>query len=139
MFSIIQLAQAKLTNPFAPNLSPTDGGQGADKLSSLIGLVIQWLFVSGILIFILFFFISAFKWMTSQGDKNSLENARQGLLHAIVGLVILFSLFAILKVFETVFHVCVLQIPIPVFGEINSKYCIGTNDTHPTFAPGRPY
>jgi hypothetical protein len=105
-----------LKNPTIPNLSPATEQQGATKLSDLIGIAIQWLFIAGILIFILFFFISAFKWITSQGDKNSLENARQGLLHAIIGLVVLFALFAIIKLLETVFGVCLFSIQIPVFG-----------------------
>ena len=106
-----------ITNPLAPHLSPKTSVDGLTLFSNTIGTVIGWLFLSGILIFVLFFLINAIKYIASQGDKASIESARNGLLQALVGLVVLFSLFAILKTLQLVFGVCLLQLPIPVLGQ----------------------
>ena len=119
------LAQAKLTNPVAPKLSPATTDAGSTSLSNLVAVLVGWLFTLGLLLFIFFFLINAIKWISSSGDKNSVETARQGILHALIGVIVPLSLFAILKLIESVFHVCVLQITLPVFGETSSRSCGG--------------
>lgn len=119
------LAQSRITNPIAPKLSPSTPAQGFGIFSSLVSTIISWMIVIGILLFILFFLTSTFKWITAQGDKQQLENARQGVLHAVIGLVVIFALFAIIRALEATFGVCILQIPIPILGQSNPPGCMG--------------
>lgn len=129
------LTQAKLNNPVAPKLSPSTTDAGAQGFSSLIGVVIGWMFTVGLILFIFFFLINAIKWIVSQGDKNSIEGARTGILQAVLGVVVLLSLFAVLKLIETIFHVCVLQITLPIFGETVSRSCGGPGGSNQSVNP----
>lgn len=124
------LSQARLTNPLAPKASPINTTQGVDQFSQFIQTIIGWLFVSGVLVFILFFLINAIKYIASQGDKQSVESARMGILQAVIGIVVLFGLWAVLRLIQQVFGVCMLDIPIPVIGQTVG----GCSDS---MAPGR--
>lgn len=129
------LTQAKLTNPAAPGLSPSSTDAGAASFSNLIGVVIGWMFTVGLILFIFFFLISAIKWISSQGDKNAIESSRQGIMQALIGVVVLLSLFAFLKLIESVFHVCVLQITLPIFGESVARSCGGIGGNSQSVSP----
>lgn len=120
MFSY--LAQ-NLTNPLVPRLSPSNTAQGAVLFSKTIATVVGWLFTIGILAFIFIFLINAIKYIISQGDKNGVEAARNGLVQALVGLLLLFALFAILKLIENLFGVCILEIQIPIVGQVINQSC----------------
>lgn len=119
------LTQARLNNPLSPRVTPTSQNQGVSIFSDFIVTIIGWLFLSGILVFVLFFFINAIKYIASSGDKQGIESARMGIIQGVVGLVVLFALWAILRVLENVFGVCLLQIPVPVLGETISGSCNG--------------
>lgn len=64
-----------------------------------IGKVIQAgfglvLFVAGLLAFA-YLLLGGIQWITSGGDKGGLEAARNKIIHAIVGLIVVFSAWAI--------------------------------------------
>lgn len=98
---------AQIKNPVVPKLSPPDA---ANQFSGLLKLIISSLFAIGGLVFMIWFIFGAIRWITSGGDKQKLEEARQTLTNAVVGLVILFSLFAILKLIEGVFGIQIFVI-----------------------------
>ena len=58
--------------------------------------------------------IGGIQWMTAGGDKAAIEQARGKVTNALVGLVILFSTFAIILAIETFFGVDILTIDIGV-------------------------
>jgi hypothetical protein len=69
-----------------------------------------------ILIFIIaatvFFFMliwGGIQWMTAGGDKVASEAARGRITAALIGLVIVFSVYAILKLFEQIFGFSLTQ------------------------------
>ena len=103
---------AQITNPIAPRLSPLTGeaatGTFSDVLSSVFGL----LFIVGILVFVVYFIIGAYQWITSSGDQKGVEKARNSIIQAIIGLVVLFSLFALLRLIGYVFDINLLQLDI---------------------------
>jgi hypothetical protein len=108
------LAQSgRLTNPVATNLAPTSVANGATLFNSIIQNTVTLLFITGVLIFMLFFFIGAFKWMLSSGDKGGLQNAREAVLHAVIGLFIMFALYAVLKLVEIFLGVCLINLGVP--------------------------
>lgn len=101
---------AQITNPA---LGPVlNSNSGTDFVSKLIPSLIGLIFVVGIIIFFFMLLISAIQWMTSGGDKASVEAARGRLTQAIIGIVILFSAFAIIKVIEGFFGLNILSIDI---------------------------
>ena len=106
----MQLSQ--LTNPLAPNLSPATGPEAIQKIGALITTLIRVLLIAGAVVFIFWFILGAIRWMTSSGDKAQVEAARNQITHAFVGLILLFSVFAVIKIVEVVFGVDILKIDV---------------------------
>lgn len=77
-------------------------------LPNLIGLV----FVIGTVIFFFMLLIGSIQWISSGGDKTALEGARSKLTNALIGIILLFASFAIIKVIETFFGVDILTLDI---------------------------
>lgn len=73
-----------------------------------IGLII------GVLIFFFMLIVGAIQWIASGGDKTALEGARGRITNAIIGIVILLSVFAIIKIVESFFGIKILTIDIGV-------------------------
>lgn len=78
--------------------------------------------VSGFLMLVLvvaglaFFFIlviGGVKWILSGGDKAHTEGARNQITAALVGLVIVFSAWAIVQLIDTFFGVNILKLDLP--------------------------
>lgn len=63
----------------------------AERVGGLISLAM------GVAFFILLIFLiwGAFEWMTSAGDSGKLQSARNRMLHAVVGILILSSTIAL--------------------------------------------
>lgn len=79
-----------------------------DLVPSLVGLA----FVIGTLVFFFIMIIGAVQWISSGGDKTAIEGARGKIANALVGVVILFGLFALLKVLEDFFGIHILTLDI---------------------------
>jgi hypothetical protein len=90
---------AQIGNPTVPGLDVTGGNSGtvgASILEKYIALGIQTAIVVGALAVLVYFFLGAIRWITSGGDKGSLEKARQQMVQAAVGLLVLVSLIAVI-------------------------------------------
>lgn len=110
MINTLIAQSGKITNPFAPNLSPSSTSVGTDKLTQIIQTAVFALFIFGAIIFAFQFIIGGIKWMTSGGDKNSLQAARDQISHAIIGLVVLFTFYAVVKLIENFLNICIINI-----------------------------
>lgn len=70
-------------------------GESAETVDSIIGTIIySALGLVGVTFFGLIIF-SGFKWMIAQGNENKVEKAKDGLLNAIIGLIITLAAYAI--------------------------------------------
>ena len=96
--------------PSLQDILKNQGGIGFFQtfLPNLIGLA----FVIGVLIFFFIMLIGAIQWISSGGDKAALESARGKIANALVGVVILFVLFALLKIIEDFFGINILTLDI---------------------------
>lgn len=99
-----------IINPIAPNLSPSSGAAAVGLFSKLIQSLVSTLIIVAAVVFFFMFLIGAIKWITSSGDKAQIEGARGTILNALVGLVIVFSIFALLTLLEKLFGIKILQI-----------------------------
>lgn len=91
MASGITPIQNVLISPFA-NKGPEDTpGLLAKFFAALIGLLL----VAGTIWAFFQLLLGAFGWISSGGDKGKLETAQQRILHAIIGLMIVFASWAI--------------------------------------------
>ncbi len=104
------LAQDSITNPaLGPSLQSKTGVEFfQDLLPRMVGLA----FLVGVLIFFFIMITGAIQWITSGGDKTAIEGARGKITNAIVGVVILLSLFALLKVIQDFFGIKILTLDI---------------------------
>lgn len=103
------LAQA-ITNPV---LGPAlQGKSGIGFFQSFIPALIGLGFVIGALVFFFVLIIGAIQWIASGGDKAAVESARGKITSAIIGIIILFATFALLKVIEGFFGVNILTLDI---------------------------
>jgi len=102
-----------------PVLGPTyQGISGIAYFQSLVPKLISFAFIAGVLIFFITMLAGAIQWISSGGDKANVEAARGKITNAIIGLVLLFSLFAIIKVIEAFFQIDLLKVD---FGPLQIK------------------
>lgn len=101
----------KVINPVLPlNLSITPG---VAFLGNIVRLGISLAFVVGALIFFFMLLSGGIKWISAGGDKVRMEGAQKQLTHALVGLLLLLSVFAIINLIERLFGISLLNITIP--------------------------
>ncbi|MFA6227559.1 MAG: lamin tail domain-containing protein, partial [Patescibacteria group bacterium] len=85
------LAQA----PAAPTLESLSGVFGTASLGMIIGRILQILFgLLGVVVVLLIIY-GGFTWMTAGGDPDKVNKAKRTIYNAIIGLVIIFSAFAV--------------------------------------------
>jgi hypothetical protein len=72
------------------------GTDALTKLTNVISAVIGFMTVCAAIWFIFMFLIGGYTWMTSMGDKHRLEEARDRIVDALIGLVIVVAAWGIL-------------------------------------------
>lgn len=110
IYLLQQLAQAPITNPVLnTSVQNLTGNQFfARLLPSLITLG----FVVGSIVFVFMLIIGGIQWITAGGDKAALESARSKIMNALIGILILFSLYAIVNVVQRFFGINILRLNI---------------------------
>lgn len=68
------------------------------KFGGIVGLVINFILVVATVIALFYLIYGGIKWITSEGDKGSLETARNHIVSAIVGLIVIFLAYFIMNV-----------------------------------------
>ena len=94
------------------NLAPPPGS-GFGNLANLsfgdmVSMGIQLVLVLAAIIFFFILVIGGIRWITSGGDKAQTEAARNQITAALVGLVIVFSAWAIIQLIQAFFNVDIL-------------------------------
>ena len=88
-----------ITNPVIdPKLGSINeyaGRTGVEIIGTLLGSVLSAMFIIGVIILIIMIIWSGIAMMTSGNDKEKVQTAQKRLTYAIVGFVILISVFAI--------------------------------------------
>lgn len=93
---------------------PTPAGFKITDIGSLISGVIQLLLVVAGLIAFLYLLMGGIQWITSGGDKAGVDAARQKILAAIIGLVIVFATWALIRLIEAFIGVSIISGPITI-------------------------
>ena len=94
------LSQGNITIPQPTSVSITDVGK---LISGLIGIA---MLLAALAVFI-YLIWGGFEWITSGGDKAGVENARNKITAALIGLVIVASAWAIMRLIEFFFGITV--------------------------------
>ncbi len=97
------------------NISPGDNWSNLGNLtiSSLISGLIRLTLVAVSLIFFAILVMGGIRWITSRGDKQAVEDARNQITHALIGLAIVFVAWAIVRLIGSLFGVDILNLDIP--------------------------
>lgn len=87
--------------------NPTIGALGLTSgttfFQGFFGKLISLALVTGSIIFIFMLIIGGIQWISSGGDKGAVEQAKGKVTNALVGIVVLFSVFAIVLFVEAFF------------------------------------
>ncbi|MBU1127012.1 hypothetical protein KKF11_01590 [Patescibacteria group bacterium] len=96
------------------NLAPPSGWEGLNfTIPALVSGLIKLILVIAALIAFFFLILGGIKWITAGGDKANTETARNTLTAALIGLLIVFGAWAIIRLIETFFGITILQLEIP--------------------------
>ncbi len=96
---------AQITNPVLKE-NPTNPDT---YVNGIIQTIITLLIMVGILFFLINFILSAYHMMSSKGDPKKFEEAQKSLTYSLLGIVLIFIVFAILKIVGAVFGVAGLE------------------------------
>jgi hypothetical protein len=98
------------------NVSTCVGGQfnilcqlQAGNLGGIIGSLIQLIFAIAVIVALLYLIYGGFRWLVSSGDKSQVSSAREHIVAAIIGLVIIFLSYFILNLILQFFNVGTLS------------------------------
>lgn len=79
------------------------GGQG--MLPTILSVGIQVLFLIAIVLTLLYLIYGGLDWITSHGEKQKIESAKKKITFAIIGLVIVFMSYLIIRILGQAFGV----------------------------------
>ena len=97
-------AFAQLTIPQPAQVKFTD-------LGKLIGNVVSLAMIIAALVTFVFLIWGGVEWILSGGEKAGTEAARNRITNAFIGLFVVFAAWAIIKVIETFFGICIVSCP----------------------------
>jgi cbb3-type cytochrome oxidase subunit 3 len=93
--------------------SPGVGNIDQFTLSGILSWAVSAIIIVAGLIFFFMLIIGGLRWILSGGDKAATEAARGQITAALIGLVIVFSAWAIAQLIQAVFGVEILNLTIP--------------------------
>lgn len=98
---------------YAQQNIPIDPPGGFEQLANIsvpgiVSTLIKLILVIAALAAFIFLVVGGIKWITSGGDKEQTAKAQGTITAALVGLVIVFAAWAIIKLLETFFGITIL-------------------------------
>ncbi len=81
--------------------------------TQIVEALVTFVLIIAALAFFFWLVLGGIKWITSGGDKAQTEAARNQITAALIGLVIVFSAWALISILGTFFGVDLLNITIP--------------------------
>jgi heme/copper-type cytochrome/quinol oxidase subunit 2 len=91
---------AQITNPVLNPNNISDNPTG--YVNNIIQSIISIFMIVGVVYFIWHFVMAAYHMISSNGDPKKWEESQKAILYSFVGIIVIFSLFAILKLVGTV-------------------------------------
>jgi len=107
---------AQLTNPVLPEKL---GGTGTAQGGSVVGLLVSNIVGIFLIIAALFAFVylltGGLQWITSGGEKQQLEQARNKITNAMIGLIIVAGSYALFTLIGNFVGITLPEIKLPSF------------------------
>jgi hypothetical protein len=106
--SLIKPIYATIKNPIIQN-SESIAGDPTNYVNNAIQSIFSIFLIVAVIYFIWHFIMAAYHMISSNGDPKKWEEAQKGILYSLVGITLVFSVFAILKFAGTLFGITALQ------------------------------
>jgi len=116
VFCLISLLTFIFWVPFVFAQSPSPPNQLSD-LNGIFKIIINSITTIAILIFFIMMLLGGFRFLFSGGDAKAVEKARDTLMHAVIGLVVLILIWFLLLAVEAVTGVEVTNFYIGIPGK----------------------
>lgn len=114
MYNLSQVPPDRITNPIL-NTNTQELISVGDPFVFLALMLPKFVGITLVIGSVSFFFMfvwGAISWILSGGDKGHVENARARITNALIGFILMISVFALAKVIETFFKIDILSIDI---------------------------
>jgi len=86
-----------ISNPALKNPLSQVGDASLGYFNSVLQAVFSIFFIVGIIYFVWHFIMGGFHFISQEGDPKKIETAKHEFTYAILGLVVIFMVFAVLK------------------------------------------
>jgi len=83
--------------------SPVNLGFTIPPFNAVLTFIIRLFFIIAGIIAILYLLLGAFAWITSGGNKENVDKARDKIMNAIIGIILIFAVLAVVGVVEQMF------------------------------------
>lgn len=93
-----------ITNPLLPD-SSTIAGSPKTYFNNVLQAVVSIFMVVAVIYFLWHFVFAGYHLIASQGDPKKIESAKTELTHSLLGLGVVFGVFAILSFVGTIFGI----------------------------------
>lgn len=81
----------------------------------IVGVIVTMLFIIAVVVALLFLIWGGIRWITSGGDKAQVETARNHIVAAIVGLIIVLLAYFVIQIVLGLFGLSVGSLTLPTF------------------------
>lgn len=106
--NIIKPIYAQIINPVVNNSANINNNPDT-YVNNIIQSIITILLTVAVIYFIWHFIMSAYHMMSSNGDPKKFEEAQKSILYSLVGVILAFSVFVVLKFAGSLFGITALQ------------------------------
>lgn len=106
-----------LAVPAQPNINletALTGKLPVFTVAAFISFIIKLLLLVAFIVAFIFLVIGGIRWITAGGDPKGVEAARNTVTAALIGLVIVLSAFALIKLIEFFFNITIISGPIEI-------------------------
>jgi hypothetical protein len=109
--NLLRPVYAAITNPMLGDANATINSKGGGEtyVNNAIQAIITIFLVVAVIYFIWHFVMSAYHMISSSGDPKKFEEAQKSILYSLVGVILAFSVFGLLKFAGTLFGITALQ------------------------------
>ena len=106
MFNLINSLFLAVNQPTTPvgdvSYSKVNLGFTIPSFDAVLTFIIRFFFIIAGLVALIYFILGALAWITSGGNKESVDKAREKIQAALIGIILLFFVLALVGVLENI-------------------------------------
>jgi len=95
LFDILKIGGKMNFNADTFKLTPTNNG--VNNLYDLVNIISNWVFIVAGLVAFFYLIYAGFTYLTAGGNPDAAKKGQQGILNAVIGLIVIFLAYAIVR------------------------------------------